>query len=330
MENHLLEYIEIKDFKCFKNFKAEGFKRVNLIGGKNNVGKTAFMEACYVNVHSKNVESTVTAITGLTYRRNNLEFMTKEYTTTDDKAFLENIGKLELISNYNDIKFEIFNNAGIKGYIFNINSEITSLNINEFSFEEDFISTIEFIDNFGLTNSELKDVFISVQQKDQEENLYKYINDFDDNILNFKILGGEKPSCKVIDRDEYQDISEFGDGLKHYISIICSLYACENGYLFIDEIDNGIHYTQLDRLWEIILTISKEQNVQVFATTHSKECIESYARVSKKLEEKKEIEKDGITFIELGKDKENKLDSIVMDSERLQRHLSQGNEVRGW
>jgi AAA15 family ATPase/GTPase len=24
--------------------------RVNLIGGKNNVGKTAFMEACYINV----------------------------------------------------------------------------------------------------------------------------------------------------------------------------------------------------------------------------------------------------------------------------------------
>ncbi len=55
MENHLLEYIEIKDFKCFKDFKAEGFKRVNLIGGKNNVGKTAFMEACVINVYSDSI-----------------------------------------------------------------------------------------------------------------------------------------------------------------------------------------------------------------------------------------------------------------------------------
>ncbi|MEA3353305.1 MAG: AAA family ATPase, partial [Campylobacterota bacterium] len=140
----------------------------------------------------------------------------------------------------------------------------------------------------------------------------------------FKIMGGEKPECKVIDRDEYQDINEFGDGLKHYISIICSLYACENGYLFIDEIDNGIHYTQLDRLWEIILRISKEQKVQVFATTHSKECIESYARVSKKLED------EDISFIELGRNKENKLDSIVMNSERFLRYIEIGNEVRGW
>ncbi len=49
MDEHLKE-IEIKDFKCFKDFKANGFKRVNLIGGKNNVGKTAFMEAYYLGI----------------------------------------------------------------------------------------------------------------------------------------------------------------------------------------------------------------------------------------------------------------------------------------
>ena len=41
MENnkHFLEWITVEEFKCFSNFHAEGFKRVNLIGGKNNVGK---------------------------------------------------------------------------------------------------------------------------------------------------------------------------------------------------------------------------------------------------------------------------------------------------
>ena len=48
-QNHFIENIEIKNFKCFENFSAEGFGRVNLIGGKNNVGKTAFMEACYLS-----------------------------------------------------------------------------------------------------------------------------------------------------------------------------------------------------------------------------------------------------------------------------------------
>jgi AAA15 family ATPase/GTPase len=31
---------------------------------------------------------------------------------------------------------------------------------------------------------------------------------------------------------------------RHLVSIVTSLYAAENGYLFIDEMDNGIHYSE--------------------------------------------------------------------------------------
>lgn len=48
MNEKFINNIEIKNYKCFDNFKADGFKRVNLIGGKNNVGKTSFMEACLI------------------------------------------------------------------------------------------------------------------------------------------------------------------------------------------------------------------------------------------------------------------------------------------
>jgi AAA15 family ATPase/GTPase len=80
----------------------------------------------------------------------------------------------------------------------------------------------------------------------------------------------------------------------------------------------------LDKLWEIVLDVSRKLNVQVFATTHSKEGIESYSRVSKKLED------EDIVFIELGKDKNNLLKSIVMDNNRFYRELENGNGVRGW
>ena len=325
MSEHLLIDIEIKDFKCFKDFKAEGFKRVNLIGGKNNVGKTAFMEACFVNVNSIDINSFSFALAYLHMMRNQLEFIGKE----NNKIF--NIFKEALNdilysvkTNIHDLNFMLNDEDGVKEYNFMLNDYNRIININDFSMGRLTNSNMKFIDNVGLSNLGLKDVFESVQKKDKEEILYKYINEFDNNIYNFKILGGDNPSCKVIDRNEYQSINEFGDGLKHYISIICSLYACENGYLFIDEIDNGIHYTQLDRLWEIILTISKEQNVQVFSTTHSKECIESFARVSKELEDK------NISFIELGKNKNNKLDSIVYTYEMFQSEIKQNHGVRGW
>ncbi|WP_180334678.1 AAA family ATPase, partial [Bathymodiolus thermophilus thioautotrophic gill symbiont] len=41
----MIEYIDIKDYKCFKDFKIEGLSRINIISGKNNVGKTALLEA---------------------------------------------------------------------------------------------------------------------------------------------------------------------------------------------------------------------------------------------------------------------------------------------
>ncbi len=46
LQNKFINNIKIIGYKCFDNFEAGGFQKVNLIGGLNNVGKTAFIEAC--------------------------------------------------------------------------------------------------------------------------------------------------------------------------------------------------------------------------------------------------------------------------------------------
>ncbi len=45
----MLKEIEIQNFRCFEQIKISGFERVNLIGGKNNAGKTALLEAIFLN-----------------------------------------------------------------------------------------------------------------------------------------------------------------------------------------------------------------------------------------------------------------------------------------
>ncbi len=322
-KEHFIRNIEIKNFKCFEDFKAEGFGRVNLIGGKNNVGKTAFMEAVYVNAYARDINTVFSSILAIKFMRDNLEFLCEDCSSNDSKLF-ENTKFYSSKSNINAVAYNLINQDGKKEYSFKINSKKTIVNSNEFSYQFDTIPNIKYIDNFGFANNQLKEVYIAVQRKDKEDTLYKYINDFDNSIEKFKIMGGESPECKLKGKGEYRYINEFGDGLKHWISIICSLYACENGYLFIDEIDNGIHYTQLDKLWEIILTISKEQNVQVFATTHSKECIESFNRVQKELNDKDTY------YFEMAKNK--KTDKIFMtqiDSEQLEYGLSHNERIRG-
>jgi AAA15 family ATPase/GTPase len=98
------------------------------------------------------------------------------------------------------------------------------------------------------------------------------------------------------------------------------LLSQKNSIILIDEIENGIHYTNLGKLWEIILTISKQQNVQVFATTHSKECIESYARVVEELEDKE------ITFIKLGKNKKDEIKAMIYPYEWFIDSIEQEEE----
>ena len=44
----MIKDLEISNFRCFENTKIEGFERVNLIGGKNNSGKTALLEAIFL------------------------------------------------------------------------------------------------------------------------------------------------------------------------------------------------------------------------------------------------------------------------------------------
>lgn len=325
MQEHFLREIEIIDYKCFKNFKSKDFKRINLISGKNNVGKTAFIESLLINLYSVSPIKMAYAIGIFNLTRDQLEFINEEKNHTilnEFKLKIENT-TFEAKSNINDSKFRILNENGKKELNFIINKNDIKVNINEFSFESIIVDNIKYLDKFGIDNSGIKKLFDVIQKKDKEEFLNNLINKFDSNIENFKIISNE-PQCKISNSSEYRKINEFGDGLKHYISIICAIFACENGQLFIDEIDNGIHYSQLEKLWEIIFTISKEVNCQVFATTHSKEMINAYAKVSQKLED------EDISFIELGKNKDNEVKANVYDKEMFLYELNQNHEVRGW
>ncbi len=319
MDKHLLTEIQIKDFKCFKDFKADGFKRVNLIGGKNNVGKTAFMEACYVNVQSQDLKKFVGSLYSIKYMRENLNILNGA--SKNAKFFIEQSNMIFTKSNINIASFNIEEKDGIKQYLFEFNKQNIKVNINNFSYESKFTDSIEFIDNFGLFNSQIISNYSSIQKKEEEPFLNKTLNKFDERITAFKVMK-DNPQCKI--DDDYLEITELGDGVKHLISIVTSLYKCEDGYLFIDEIDNGIHYTQLDEIWTIILEVSQKLNVQVFATTHSKECIESYTRVSKKLEDKE------IAYIKMSRLNDGSIKAGIRDFEMLQDSIEDDHEVRGW
>lgn len=316
MSEHFLTEIEIKQFKCFADFKASGFKRVNLIGGKNNIGKTALMEAIYINIHSIKINQLITAIISIKLRRDNLNYIHKPINPQECLDFLKYYTSK---SNLYEKSFSILEKDGIKQYKINIAGELKEINAKDVTITFEHISNIKFIDNFGWSDYGLIEAYQAIQKQDLEPILNSFVKEFDNSIENFKVIG-DKPQCKT--NGEYRDIVEFGDGLKRYISTICALYMCENGYLFIDEIDNGIYYEHFDRLWEIVLTLSKETNCQVFASTHSKEMLESFARVSKKMDEQ------DISYTLLVINKTQELKTISLGYKGLLESTEQNVEVR--
>jgi AAA15 family ATPase/GTPase len=327
MSKHFIKKISIKGFKCFDDFSSNNFQRVNFIGGKNNIGKTSFLEACYINTNSENIEKFINSLFNIKFSRENINllFEGSRFSNKNLEKFIESSSGIFVETDIRKTGYQKENINGINKHTFSINNEVLEINIKKssFSFSEskNTIGCTDFIDNFGKSNSEIIGSYSSIQKKDKEKRLDSILNNFDPNIKSFKIIEN-KPYCKV--NNKYLEISELGDGTRHLISIVTSLYKCENGYLFIDEIDNGIHYTMLEDILEIILIVSKELNVQVFATTHSKECIESYGKAAKK------SNNHDISFITLVRNRKEEIQAITYDYDLFMNNLEQNHEVRGW
>lgn len=51
----------------------------------------------------------------------------------------------------------------------------------------------------------------------------------------------------------------------------------EDGIVLIDEIENGLHHSIQQKIWKAVFKWAQNLNVQVFATTHSNECIRAFS-----------------------------------------------------
>ena len=94
-------------------------------------------------------------------------------------------------------------------------------------------------------------------------------------------------------------LGSLGDGAWRILTLAITLTQCAGGMLFIDEIDTGLHYTVMADMWRLIHAASKEFNVQVFASTHSYDCVQSLATICQSAEDV--VDEVTIQRIESGK-----------------------------
>lgn len=85
--------------------------------------------------------------------------------------------------------------------------------------------------------------------------------------------GGRTPIIKLSHISEPLPLRTMGDGMTRIFHIIVALVNARNGILLIDEFENGLHWSVQPKVWKTVFRLAEQLNVQVFATTHSRDCV---------------------------------------------------------
>lgn len=80
-------------------------------------------------------------------------------------------------------------------------------------------------------------------------------------------------------------LRNMGDGVNRVLSIALALVNAAGGFLLVDEFENGLYYGVQDEVWDVIFALSRRLGVQVFATTHSWDCIVGFQYAANRSEE---------------------------------------------
>ena len=115
-------------------------------------------------------------------------------------------------------------------------------------------------------------------------------------------------------------IGSMGDGMWRMLAMAIAITQCKGGVLLVDEIDTGLHYSVMSQMWSLIHNAAKELDVQVFATTHSYDCVYSLAQICSSVDIQKSVT---VQRIEPGKRR-----SVPYDEDEITVAASRDIEVR--
>ncbi|GHU58104.1 hypothetical protein FACS189444_1270 [Spirochaetia bacterium] len=110
-------------------------------------------------------------------------------------------------------------------------------------------------------------------------------------------------------------LNSMGDGVMRILQLVLGIFPAAGGILLIDEFENGLHFSIQEHLWESIFRLANELNIQVFATTHSWDCIEAFTHAAHLYSTKNDVVLSKIAY-GIGENK-NKIISTIYEKDDL-------------
>ncbi len=355
-----------------KNFTADGFrgfsditinplKRFNLIVGRNNVGKTALLEAIFLFLGVSNPKLTfeLNAYRGLQsiplnadeiwgwlfYNRNtdhniqlkgtdnlgiehNLEISLKpseKIQLTPETSFDSLMDQKNIFSTASLNKNLSFTYNNSKNESIKTQAQISQ---NQISWKGEQISPFPqsfYLPSFVKINSqENAKRFSDLEKFGQHEEIIKILNIIEPRLkrLSISFAGGIANINGDFGVYPLLPITYMGDGIYQLLSILLAIVsASSGGCVLIDEIEKGLYYAVMQAAWKAVCELANKRNVQIIATTHSWEFVKAAYQAHK------ENLSDEFCLHRLERI-DNKISVISYEKEDLDTSFDLGWEVR--
>ena len=88
------------------------------------------------------------------------------------------------------------------------------------------------------------------------------------------------PKARIADQDNPIPLRSLGEGMVRLFGLALALVNTRDGLFLIDEIESGLHYSVQPDVWRLVFRLAQRLNIQVFATTHSWDCVEAFQFVT--------------------------------------------------
>ncbi len=309
----MLTQLQIRGFRGFRDLTINPLGRINLFAGKNNSGKTSLLETIFLLVGGGNPQmaTNTNVIRGLELnipRANlfwkqlfsdlNMEQSIKiegEHKSQGRLALEIEPGRQSTIK----IPLDATNQPGPVSatnliddhsliFRYSIGSEKPvenriSLNLNRQRFE---------IDQPDIINLPFQAIILLPRNRNTQEYAVRLgeLRKRKKGDVLLKALQIIEPKLQSIEDNsasgmpmiwgdiglpELVPLSVMGEGMNLIAWIVLAITSMPDGVVLVDEVETGFHHSALPDIWRIIDEVAKQFNTQVFATTHSYECIEA-------------------------------------------------------
>jgi hypothetical protein len=186
---------------------------------------------------------------------------------------------------------------------------------------------LAFLPAQGPSNNDAKKMWDDATRADKGDIIVEWLRFIEPRLRDLRYIGDSKsgadlPNLKINGDRGWTPLSAMGDGLTHLFHIGLAMANASGGILLIDEFENGLHWEVQEQLWRALFEAANQFGVQVFATTHSTDCIRGF------LAAQSEVLKLGENFVYRLERSGDDVYALDLPSENLGAALRQQIEVR--